>query len=115
VVVVLVGALWLDRTAAALVFIGAAVVFGLATCVHGPTQGALVADLAPANLRGRYMALSAMSWEVGYVIGPALGGLVLASQPIALWPVAAAICAVTVAPVIALERLLPARLRLTPR
>jgi MFS family permease len=114
-VVVLVGAVWLDRTAAALVFVGAAMVFGLATCVHGPTQRGLVADLAPASLRGRRMALSAMSWEVGYVIGPALGGLVLASEPIALWPVAATICALAVGPVVALERLLPPRLRLTPR
>ena len=113
--VVLLGALWLDRTAAALVFVAAAVVFGFATCVHGPTQGALVADLAPASVRGRYMALSAMSWEIGYVIGPALGGLLLASEPLALWPIAACVCALAVAPVLALERRLPPPLRLTPR
>jgi len=112
--VVLLGALWLERSAAALVFVGASAVFGLATCVHGPTQGALVADLAPPALRGRYMALSSVSWELGYVIGPALGGLVLSTEPLALWPIAAAVCALSVAPVLALERRLPADVRLTP-
>ena len=55
-------------------FVFAATIFGLASCVHGPTQAALVADLAPARLRGRYMALSSMSWEIGFVIGPGIGG-----------------------------------------
>ena len=111
---VLAGGAWLDRTAAALVFVGAAAAFGLSTSFHGPTQGALVADLAPARLRGRYMALSAMSWEIGYVIGPAVGGFVLASAPLALWPLCAAICAASIGGVLAVERRLPVELRLTP-
>ena len=60
------------------------------------------------------MALSSVSWELGYVIGPALGGLVLSTEPLALWPIAAAVCALSVAPVLALERRLPADVRLTP-
>ncbi|CAN5216038.1 hypothetical protein BH18ACT14_BH18ACT14_02020 [soil metagenome] len=39
----------------------AVVIFGLRECFQGPTQGALVADLSPPRLRGRYMALSAIS------------------------------------------------------
>jgi MFS family permease len=112
--IVLVGALWFQEAAAALVFASAAVVFGFSTSFHGPTQGALVADLAPAHLRGRYMALTSTSWEIGYVLGPALGGLVLSVAPVALWPLAALVCAASIVPVLALERRLPRHLRLTP-
>src|SRR5207253_3066119 len=55
--VVLAGGAWLASTRAALVFAAAAVLVGLGSCLQGPTQGALVADLAPPALRGRYMAL----------------------------------------------------------
>ena len=113
--VVLAGGAWADGTAAALVFILAAVGFGLASCFHGPTQAALVADLAPARLRGRYLALSSMSWEVGFVVGPAVGGFVLAAQPLALWPLAAAVLAASIALVLRTERRLPPALRVTPR
>ncbi len=77
VVIVFGGGRWLEGISAALVFGMAFVVFGLGECMHGPTQGALVADLAPPRLRGRYMALSTLSWEVGFVIGPATAGFIL--------------------------------------
>jgi MFS family permease len=113
-VIVLAGGAWLDGTEAAVVFVAAATIFGLASCFHGPTQAALVADLAPPPLRGRYMALSSMSWEVGFVIGPAVGGLVLATQPLALWPLAAAALGLAVFGVLGNERRLPPALRHTP-
>ena len=92
----------------------AAMVFGLGECFQGPTQGALVADLAPARLRGRYMALSTISWEIGFVIGPAAGGLILGLSPLALWPIAAGVCVAAGAAALALERGIPRELRLTP-
>jgi MFS family permease len=112
--IVLAGGAWLDGTSAAVVFVLAATVFGLASCVHGPTQAALVADLAPARLRGRYMALSSMSWEIGFTIGPAIGGFVLAIAPLTLWPIAAALLAVSVVAVLRTENRLPPALRRTP-
>ncbi len=112
--VVLAGGLWLQATAAALVFVAAAALFGLASCVHGPTQAALVADLAPSQLRGRYMALASTSWELGFVLGPAAGGAILAQAPLALWPTAALVSLLAAAWTLALERALPAPLRLTP-
>jgi MFS family permease len=111
---VLAGGAWLDGTAAALVFVLAATLFGLASCVHGPTQAALVADLAPTRLRGRYMALSSVSREIGFVIGPAIGGAILAVEPLALWPIAAAALAVSVVAVLRTEGRLPPALRRTP-
>jgi MFS family permease len=112
--VVLAGGAWLDGTEAAVVFVVAASIFGLASCFHGPTQAALVADLAPPRLRGRYMALSSMSWEIGFVIGPAVGGLVLATQPLALWPLAAGALGLAVLGVLGSEKRLPPALRRTP-
>ena len=112
--IVLAGGAWLVGTAAAIVFVLAAIIFGLASCVHGPTQAALVADLAPTRLRGRYMALSSMSWEIGFTLGPAIGGIVLAIEPLALWPIAGAVLAVSVLAVLRTENRLPPALRRTP-
>ena len=113
-VVVCLGGLWLEAMAAAVVFALAAVVFGLGECFQGPVQGALVADLAPARLRGRYMAVSTISWDIGFVVGPAVGGFILQSEPLALWPLAAAVCLLAGAGAIVLERDLPREVRLTP-
>jgi MFS family permease len=111
---VLAGGLWLEAAAAALLFGVTAVVFGLGECFQGPTQGALVADLAPPRLRGRYMAVSAISWDIGFVLGPGIGGVVLEFAPLLLWPLAAATCLAAGWLALALERSLPRELRLTP-
>ena len=112
--VVLAGGLWFEAAAATAVFVGAAVVFGLGECFHGPTQAPLVADLAPDRLRGRYMALGSLSWEVGFLLGPAIGGVVLDLQPYALWPLAAAVLLGAGVASLGYERLIPRELRLTP-
>jgi MFS family permease len=112
--IVLAGGLWLEAAAAAAVFALSAVVFGLGECFQGPVQGALVADLAPPLLRGRYMAVSANSWDLGFLVGPALGGVILATAPLALWPLAAVACLLAGAAALGLERRIPRELRLTP-
>ena len=112
--IVLVAGLSLEGAAAALVLSLGAIVFGIGECFHGPTQGALVADLAPDRLRGRYMAFSTLSWEIGFAVGPAVGGLVLHTAPNALWVLAAATCLVAGIGTVLLEREVPAELQLTP-
>jgi MFS family permease len=96
------------------VFSFAVLIFGLGECFQGPVQGALVADLAPPLLRGRYMAISTNSWDLGFLIGPAIGGFILAAEPLALWPLAAIACLAGGAGALSLESRLPAKLRLTP-
>ena len=113
-IIVLAGGYWLEAVSAAVAFGVAAVVFGLGECFQGPVQGALVADLAPAHLRGRYMAVSTISWDIGFIIGPAVGGFILGAEPLALWPLAALVCLVAGAGALALDRSLPGNLRLTP-
>jgi MFS family permease len=43
-----------------------------------PAGAALVADLAPLHLRGRYQGAFSMSWGVAFALAPLLGGEVLA-------------------------------------
>jgi predicted MFS family arabinose efflux permease len=112
--IVLAGGLWFEAAAAAFVFGVGAVIFGIGECFHGPTQGALVADLASDRVRGRYMAFSTLSWEVGFAVGPAVGGFVLDSSPNVLWVLAAAMCLLAGLGATLLERRVPVALRLTP-
>jgi MFS family permease len=105
----------LTASSAALVFILAMLVFGVGETLQGPTQAPLVADLAPEHLRGRYFALSAMSWSAGAILGPAVGGALLGWHPPAVWPIAAAVCVVAAIGCLLLERRLPERVRRTPK
>jgi MFS family permease len=41
-----------------------------------PVSSALVADLAPETMRGRYMAVSNITWSIGWMLGPLWAGLV---------------------------------------
>ncbi len=59
---------------------GFAVLFGLGECLLAATIGPLVADLAPAATRGRYMAAFNISWSLGLLAGPAIGGVVVGSR-----------------------------------
>jgi len=101
--------------AAVTVLVLAITVFSLAECLYDAVYGPLVADLAPAELLGRYMAVSGFAWQFGFIVGPAVGALILSVQPVGVWLVAAAVCAVAAAYALRLERDLPARARTTPR
>jgi MFS family permease len=112
---VLAGGLWLEAASAAVLFAFAIGVVGaLGECLHGSVQGPLVTDLAPRRLLGRYMAVSTSSWELGFVIGPAVGGILLQVEPYALWPVAAGGCALVAIGSLLLERRLPPAVLRTP-
>ena len=51
--------------------------FAIAIVSYTPVMPAFVADLAPENLRGIYLAISSQCWPIGYLIGPPLGGWAL--------------------------------------
>jgi MFS family permease len=106
--------LWVTGVQAALVLAVAMSVFAIGECLHGAVQAPLVTDLADHRLLGRYMALSALSWQVGFALGPAVGGFALELSPTGLWVGAAAICAANGIAALALEPTLPARARRTP-
>ena len=106
---------WLSDAAAFGLLAIAVAVFALGECLHGAVQPTLVVDLADPRLIGRYMAVSALSWQVGFMVGPAAGGALLAASPTGLWIAMAAVLLLGGAATLALERGLPETLRRTPR
>jgi MFS family permease len=50
---------------------------GVGETLLSPTLLAIVHDVAPDSLRGRYNAVFTLSWQIGPVVGPALAGLML--------------------------------------
>ncbi len=61
-----------------------------------PTTQALAANFAPADMRGRYMAVFGLSWALPATIGPGAAGYILDHyNPNLLWYVGAALCAVS--------------------
>jgi MFS family permease len=113
--VLLVGASALVPAAAAWVVVLAAFVFASGECVLGPAQGPLAVQLAPLELRGRYMAVLTNSYAVGFAIGPPVAALLLSVSPNGLWILAAGTVLVAGAAGLALDRRLPEELRRTPR
>jgi MFS family permease len=105
---------WTTATVAAATLAGAMLVFALGECLHGAIHAPLGVDLAPPQLVGRYLALSSLSWQVGWIIGPAAGGFMLQHAPLALWPAAAGVNLVCAGAELALERRLPEHTRITP-
>jgi MFS family permease len=102
--------IWLSSS---LLFIGIAV-FALGECIHGVVQGPLVSDLAPAAIRGRYMAAWLTTVQFGNAVGPALGAAALAVSPALLWLGAAGVCVLMGIAALALDEELPASVRRSP-
>ncbi|MEU1887753.1 MFS transporter [Micromonospora rifamycinica] len=64
-------------------FADAAWFFGLAVLIwtlgemlNSPSHATLIAELSPAELRGRYQGVFSLSWQLAGAIAPVLGGLV---------------------------------------
>ncbi len=109
-----VSGLWLSGVSATAMLALAGAVFAVGECLHGAVQAPLVSDLADQHLMGRYMAMSALSWQLGFTIGPAAGGFLLAFTPTGLWLVAAGFCLAAGFASLALEPKLPVAARRTP-
>jgi MFS family permease len=105
---------WARATAAFAVLAGAMLVFAVGECLHGAIHTPLSVDLAPPQLVGRYVAAASLSWQVGWIIGPAGGGFLLQHAPLVLWPVAAGVNVACAVAALILERRLPERVRITP-
>jgi MFS family permease len=106
---------WAQATAAFGILAVAMLVFAVGECLHGAIQAPLSVDLAPPQLVGRYLAASSISWQIGWIIGPAAGGFILQHRPLWLWPIAAGVNVVCAAAALGLERRLPEDVRRTPR
>ncbi len=101
--------------AAVVLFAAGIVAMSVGECVYDSIQGPLVADLAPEGLIVRYMAVMGFSWQLGFIVGPAAGGAVMGAEPLAWWPLTAALSLVGALYALRLDRLLPDAVRVTPR
>jgi len=60
-------------------------IFTFGEMITMPTAVAYLADLAPAQMRGRYMGVSGLTWATALIIGPAGGMKLFAAAPTAYW------------------------------
>ena len=93
----------------------AAIAIGIGECFHTTALMPLVADMAPAALRGRYMAAVGLSWWIGLALAPTIGTRLLAVSPGAALLPAAGLAAVAGLGALALGRRLPVAISRTPR
>ena len=60
-------------------------IFALGEMVWSPVLPAVVNQLAPEHLRGRYNAASTNTWQIGMIMGPASAGFLLGSGHWKIW------------------------------
>src|SRR6516165_4254899 len=93
----------------------AAIAIGIGECFHTTALMPLVADMAPAALRGRYMATMSLSWWIGLALAPTAGTRLLAVSPAAALLPAVGLALAASGAALALGRYLPAAISRTPR
>jgi MFS family permease len=103
-----------DRTAR-VELLAAAMLVGLGECFHTCALRPLAADLAPASLRGRYLAVTGFSWWIGLTAAPILGAPLLGRSATATFLGTTAVALGAGGSMLTLGRRLPAAVRLTPR
>jgi MFS family permease len=82
---VLLATLTSSALTATTILAGVAIVIAIGECAQFIVTGPIVADLAPPHLLGRYMSLYGLSFTAGVALGPAVGGVLLATSPDAVW------------------------------
>jgi dipeptide/tripeptide permease len=60
-------------------------VWTLGEIAAAPTGSSIVADLAPADLRGRYQGMFTVSWSSSGMLAPTIGAAVLGRSSTLLW------------------------------
>jgi MFS family permease len=79
-------------------FLLAVIVITVGEMVCFPTNNALAINFAPAEMRGRYMAIYDLGWTLPATFGPAAAGLILDHyNPDLLWYLGGALCALSAA------------------
>ena len=66
--------------AATILLAGCAAVFGLGETMLQPTTSAMINDLAPDHLRGRYNALSSLMFSGAFVVGPIVASVLIGAS-----------------------------------
>lgn len=73
-----------------------AIVLGVVRAFNGPALSALAPNLVPKSILPNAIALSSISWQVGMIVGPAVGGYLYAIMPALPYAVAALLFLVSI-------------------
>ena len=77
-------------------FVVVVIIITIGEMIFFPTSSALAASFAPADMRGRYMAVANLAWAIPATVGPGLAGLILdGDHPQLLWSIGGVLCAVS--------------------
>ena len=85
---------WNDAVSLPILF-AIAIVLGVARGFAGPALSALSPNLVPQAILPTAIALSSISWQVGMLVGPAIGAVLYAVEPALPYTVAALLFAVS--------------------
>ncbi|HUJ56346.1 MAG TPA: MFS transporter [Gaiellaceae bacterium] len=77
-------------------FLGVGLLNGIASAIGSPAQRALTPELVPMDLLQGAIALRSVAGQIGVVTGPAVGGVIFAVQPLAVYAAAGALLAIAV-------------------
>jgi MFS family permease len=72
-------------------FLGIAVAAGVASAVTNPAGRALTPEVVSAELLPGAVALRSVANQAGIIVGPAIGGVIFAIEPVAVYIIAAAL------------------------
>jgi MFS family permease len=77
-------------------FILAIVIITIGEMIIMPTTSALAANFAPAEMRGRYMAVFGLTWMIPATVSPSAAGVILDNyNPNLLWYIGGGLCLVS--------------------
>ena len=84
-------------------FLVLAAVAGCASVVGNPAARAMTREIVPEEQIAGAMALRGVGGQVGVIAGPALGGVIFAVEPVAVYITAAALLAASLAAILAMR------------
>jgi len=83
-------------------FLSIGALAGIASAVGSPATRALTPEIVPVELLQGAVALRSVAGQIGVVVGPALGGIVFAVDPLAVYAAAAGLFVVALVSILAL-------------
>ncbi len=85
-------------------FLAVGGIAGVASAIGSPAGRALTPEIVPTELLPGAIALRSLASQIGVVAGPALGGIIFAVDPVAVYAAAAALLVVAFGGILALPR-----------
>lgn len=90
---IVLGAAHVNHTVALISMCVGMVIFAIGETALSPVGPALVNEIAPEHLRGRYNAASQLTWSISSTLSPMITGLFLGSSVGDFWPLCVALLA----------------------